>query len=95
MDIEEFKKLKPIEGVIKPRQVYWDRVLQQILGKPMTVKEIIKIAEDNLTPEGKASNARIDYTRVTSFLKRQARRFHVERRRSPEGIVYWLVEKKA
>jgi len=70
--IEEFKKLPEVGVKVRGRKVDWDAVREDILGTPMSVRDVMLIAEGHkLTPD-----AKILYSEVLGFLKRQDGRLH-------------------
>jgi len=89
---DEFYKLRPAENDTKPRKVDWNKVLSDIIGKPVRVADVMELAKKHRFD--KKAPFKIYYSEVTRFLYKLMRdkRFKVQKRkRDDDGAVFYLV----
>jgi len=92
ISIEEFYKLRRAESDTKPRKIDWDKVLADIIGKPVRVADIMEVAKKHrLNKEAKFKLYYSEVTRFLSKLKKDSSLKVEKRKRDDDGAVFWLI----
>jgi len=87
MKIEDFKKLPKAQS---RRKVDWAQVLKRILDKPVTIRDILDVAESLAE-----KNCTFYYSEAVRFLSSLSKEYNVDKRFSKnDKRVYYLVTKK-
>jgi len=91
---DEFYRLQPADETPRARKVDWSKVLNDIIGVPVRVKDIVEVAKKHKLSK---SAFTLYYSEVTRFLNsvQNNNKYSVEKRKNEKGEIYYLILRKA